>query len=234
MYLFFHYRRAFVKYTPWSYWLLKNFYYLFCMHILIVSLLVCLALFVIHTYFMLYNTTTWERFSRKNITYLKVINDEKINPFYENYCRNVANFFSCGFTSKSSANDERKWENVYIKYMKSKFSAATSSSRFNNCGPPFGSNSNSASKSSKSKNNNNNSNAETMMNGGGGVVVGSRKKEIFSSEESDTVVDMTDLNRISRVKMNKQSTKTFDDTEQQSKSVEINISEKKNLIDTDD
>ena len=97
------------------------------MVILVISFLVCTSLFAIHTYFMFNNTTTWERFSRKNITYLKIINDEKLNPFYENCCRNIAHFFQCNFCTASShvgseatSEDESRWESIYLKYLKKK------------------------------------------------------------------------------------------------------------------
>ena len=103
-----------------------NTYLLICLILLAISFLICTALLGIHTYFMLNNTTTWERFSRKNITYLKIINDEKLNPFYENCCRNITHFFQCNFCASSdgdvpteaTSEDENRWERIYLKYIK--------------------------------------------------------------------------------------------------------------------
>lgn len=123
--------QAFYNYSPWTLWMYHNSYLVLCMVILVVSFFICTALFAIHTYFMFNNTTTWERFSRKNITYLKIINDEKLNPFYENCCRNVAHFFQCTFCtslgsgshagSEATSEDETtRWESIYLRYLKKK------------------------------------------------------------------------------------------------------------------
>jgi hypothetical protein len=61
---------------------------------------------------MLTNTTTWERFSRKNITYLRIIKNDTYNPFQQGYLRNVY-LFLC------SAKDA-KWDNVYATFVKTK------------------------------------------------------------------------------------------------------------------
>jgi hypothetical protein len=57
---------------------------------------------------MFTNTTTWEQFSRRNITYLRSIKDNKANPFHESYLKNVFQFF-CYFNTVH-------WENVYVKF----------------------------------------------------------------------------------------------------------------------
>jgi hypothetical protein len=57
---------------------------------------------------MFTNTTTWEQFSRRNITYLRSIKDNQANPFHESYLKNVFQFF-CYFNTVH-------WENVYVKY----------------------------------------------------------------------------------------------------------------------
>ncbi len=73
--------------------------------------MVSFALLLIHTFFMITNTTTWEKFSRKNITYLRSIKDNSINPFNEGYCKNILLFFCyC---------DDVKWENAYVKFTNS-------------------------------------------------------------------------------------------------------------------
>jgi hypothetical protein len=82
------------------------------MHIVIISFLVCISLFTIHTYFMFTNTTTWERFSRRNITYLRNLSEPKSNPFNESYLRNVIDFLCyC---------NEKRWDDKYAIYMKNK------------------------------------------------------------------------------------------------------------------
>ena len=57
---------------------------------------------------MFTNTTTWEQFSRRNITYLRTIRDSKVNPFHESYFNNILQFF-CYFKTI-------KWESVYTKF----------------------------------------------------------------------------------------------------------------------
>lgn len=61
---------------------------------------------------MLTNTTTWERFSRKNITYLRIIKNDSYNPFQLGYLRNIYSFL-CSPRST-------KWDNVYATFVKNK------------------------------------------------------------------------------------------------------------------
>lgn len=101
-------RRAIVPAQGVHMWLALNAIYMVNLHILVVSFAVSLSLLLIHTYFMLTNTTTWERFSRKNITYLRAIKSSRANPFHEGYLRNTCRFLcSCGAAS---------WENVYVRF----------------------------------------------------------------------------------------------------------------------
>ena len=79
---------------------------------LVIGLLVSFSLFIIHTYFMFTNTTTWERFSRKHITYLRVIKNDSYNPFHHGYLHNVY-LFLC-------ASRSTKWDNVYATFVKNK------------------------------------------------------------------------------------------------------------------
>jgi hypothetical protein len=89
----------------------SNAIYIVDLHILFVTFLVCSGLLMTHTYFMVTNTTTWEKFSRRNITYLRSIKDDNLNPFHENYCKNVA-LFCCQCRTVD-------WENVYLKVVTS-------------------------------------------------------------------------------------------------------------------
>lgn len=91
-----------------SVWLSQNLIYLININILVISFLTSFALLIIHTYFMLNNTTTWEQFSRRNITYLRNIKNSHANPFHESYLKNIFQFF-CYFNTV-------KWENVYVKF----------------------------------------------------------------------------------------------------------------------
>ncbi len=61
---------------------------------------------------MLTNTTTWEKFSRRNITYLRIIKNDSYNPFHYGYCKNIY-LFLC--SPKSN-----KWESIYAHYIKTK------------------------------------------------------------------------------------------------------------------
>lgn len=61
---------------------------------------------------MLTNTTTWEKFSRKNITYLRIIKNDAYNPFQQGYLRNVY-LFLC-------SPRDNKWDNVYATFVKNK------------------------------------------------------------------------------------------------------------------
>lgn len=105
--------KAFTRHKTWKEWFAFNLLYLFNMQVLVIGLLVMLSLFLIHTYFMFTNTTTWERFSRKNITYLKIIKNEKLNPFHIGYLSNVKEFlcYPRGF----------KWETIYAQFIKNKY-----------------------------------------------------------------------------------------------------------------
>ena len=95
--------------ATWSDWLVVNLLFLLDLHVLIISFIVSFSLFIIHTYFIFTNTTTWERFSRKNITYLRKIKDSSLNPFHESYLKNIALFFCKCSTIK--------WESVYLKFL---------------------------------------------------------------------------------------------------------------------
>lgn len=75
------------------------------------AFLVCCGLLLTHTYFMITNTTTWEKFSRRNITYLRTIKDETLNPFHESYCKNISQF-CCNFKTI-------EWESIYLRYSQS-------------------------------------------------------------------------------------------------------------------
>jgi hypothetical protein len=86
---------------------------MFDMQILVVSFLVAFALFFVHTYFMFTNTTTWERFSRNNITYLKIIKNDSFNPFHSRYLKNVKDFFCYP--------DNMRWEVTYARFIKAKY-----------------------------------------------------------------------------------------------------------------
>lgn len=101
-----------MHYSKWSDWLMRNLLFLFNMQVLLISYFVSLSLFLIHTYFMLTNTTTWERFSRHNITYLKIIKNDSYNPFHQSYCKNIY-IFLC-------SPKENRWENVYATFFKNK------------------------------------------------------------------------------------------------------------------
>ena len=96
----------------WSQWLESNLILILDLHILFFSFLVCFGLLLIHTNFMITNTTTWEKFSRRNITYLRSIKDDTTNPFHESYLKNIAQF-CCYFRTV-------EWENVYVKFTNSK------------------------------------------------------------------------------------------------------------------
>jgi len=103
--------QSFIYYMSWSLWLNKNVFRLFSMHILAVSIVAVTILFVIHSYFMLTNTTTWEKVSRHRITYLKHLPEEEYNPFDQGYCRNIY-LFLCKCRSES-----HYWNIVYRKHM---------------------------------------------------------------------------------------------------------------------
>ncbi|CAF0913687.1 unnamed protein product [Brachionus calyciflorus] len=111
---------SFMSYSKWSTWLLKNLLFLFNAQILVISFSITFALFIIHTYFMVTNTTTWERFSRKNITYLKIFKNDSYNPFHQSYLKNIYLFL---FSPR-----DNKWENVYAKFFKTKVNIPSSGS----------------------------------------------------------------------------------------------------------
>lgn len=100
---------AFKPYTTWFEWIKYNLLFLFDMQVLVISLIIGTSLFIIHTYFMLTNTTTWERFSRRNITYLRIFKNESFNPFHSSYLYNTFQFLcSC---------HNIRWENIYSKFI---------------------------------------------------------------------------------------------------------------------
>ena len=106
-------REAFTHHKTWGEWLYYNLLFLFDLQVLFVSFLVAFALFFVHTYFLLTNTTTWERFSRKNITYLKIIKNDSFNPFHSKYLKNIKEFFCYP--------DNMRWEVTYARFIKSKY-----------------------------------------------------------------------------------------------------------------
>jgi hypothetical protein len=110
MFLFFFQRDAFLRHDSWWEWMRINILYLFNIQVLLVSLLASLPLFSIHTYFMITNTTTWEKFSRHNITYFRALKDSSINPYHLSYLKNVFQF--------CCINREETWENVYADFIK--------------------------------------------------------------------------------------------------------------------
>ena len=97
--------RAFDHRSSRSEWITANLLYLFNLQVLIISFLVTFTLWSIHSYFMLTNTTTWEKAARKRITYLKSLKNDSFNPFHEGYCRNI--FLSFCYWK------DIKWENFY-------------------------------------------------------------------------------------------------------------------------
>lgn len=101
-------RKAFRQSDSMGRWLALNLVYAMNMNVLLISFLACISLLIMHTYFMIHNTTTWELFSRRNITYLRTIKDTKVNPFHESYFRNIVLFFCACRTVK--------WENVYTRF----------------------------------------------------------------------------------------------------------------------
>lgn len=103
--------RSFQPSMNWLQWLSVNTIYILDLHILFISFLACFGLLSTHTYFMITNTTTWEKFSRRNITYLRSIKDDTLNPFHESYCKNIFQF-CCKCKSI-------EWENVYVKFSNS-------------------------------------------------------------------------------------------------------------------
>lgn len=103
--------RAFEPSSDWIQWMSINVIYIVDLHVLFVSFLVVSGLLMTHTYFMITNTTTWEKFSRRNITYLRSIKDDNLNPFHENYCKNVM-LFCCQCSTVD-------WQNVYLRVLKS-------------------------------------------------------------------------------------------------------------------
>ncbi len=92
----------------WTQWILSNFVYIINLHLLFVSFLVCFGLLLIHLNLMLTNTTTWEKFARRNITYLRSIKDDSANPFHESYLKNIVQF--CCYCKSI------EWESIYNKY----------------------------------------------------------------------------------------------------------------------
>lgn len=100
--------RAFEPSTNWIQWLAVNVIYIVDLHVLFISFLVCTGLLLTHTYFMITNTTTWEKFSRRNITYLRTIKDDNLNPFHESYLKNILQF-CCHCKTVD-------WENIYIRF----------------------------------------------------------------------------------------------------------------------
>ncbi|CAF0806009.1 unnamed protein product [Adineta steineri] len=101
--------QSFVPFSDWSSWLHINKFRLFAMHVLVVSLCATTALFCIHSFFALTNSTTWERVSRHRITYLNRLPDEDLNPFHQGYCHNFFYSFLCHRIK------EQQWDIVYKK-----------------------------------------------------------------------------------------------------------------------
>lgn len=102
--------RSFEPTSDWIQWLAVNTIYIVDLHVLFMSGLVCFGLLLTHSYFMLNNTTTWEKFSRRNITYLRSVKNN-YNPFHESYCKNITQF-CCQCKSI-------EWENIYVKFTNS-------------------------------------------------------------------------------------------------------------------
>lgn len=101
-----------MSYSKWSSWLTKNLLLLFNAQVLVISFFLTLSLFLIHTYFMITNTTTWEKFSRKNITYLRIFKNDSYNPFHQSYIKNIYLFL---FGPRDNT-----WESVYAAFFKTK------------------------------------------------------------------------------------------------------------------
>lgn len=99
--------RSFTPSIDWYNWIAMNTIYIVDLHVLFISFLACFCLLLVHIHFMITNTTTWEKFSRRNITYLRSIKDDSLNPFHENYCKNILQF--CCYCKNI------EWENVYLK-----------------------------------------------------------------------------------------------------------------------
>lgn len=59
---------------------------------------------------MLTNSTTWERFSRKNITYLRIIKNDNSNPFQDGYLKNIY-YFLCN-------SKQNTWDYLYANFWK--------------------------------------------------------------------------------------------------------------------
>lgn len=112
-----------MSYSKWSTWLLKNLLFLFNAQVLVISFFLTFSLFVIHTYFMITNTTTWEKFSRKNITYLKIFKNESYNPFHQSYFKNIYIFL---FGPR-----DHTWENVYAAFFKNNVKESSNNSSEN-------------------------------------------------------------------------------------------------------
>ena len=99
-----------VKKETWSEWIHVNMLFVFDLHVLSVAFVLCFILFLIHCYLIITNQTTWEKASRKRITYFQVFGDEeKYNPFNEGYLKNVS-LFLCYFK-------EIKWEIPYKQFI---------------------------------------------------------------------------------------------------------------------
>ena len=106
-------REAITHHKTWQEWLYFNLLFLFDIQILAISFLVTFALFFVHTYFIITNTTTWERFSRSNITYLRIIKNDAYNPFHSKYFKNIKQFFCYS--------ENMRWEVTYARFIKSKY-----------------------------------------------------------------------------------------------------------------
>jgi palmitoyltransferase len=103
--------RSFVSFTEWSPWLHVNKFRLFTMHVLVICFCAVSILFIIHSFFALTNSTTWERVSRHRITYLNRLPDEDLNPFHQGYCHN----FFCSFLCHRIKDKQQHWDVVYKK-----------------------------------------------------------------------------------------------------------------------
>jgi len=103
--------RSFVSFAEWSPWLHVNKFRLFTMQILVICFCVATILFLIHSFFAITNSTTWERVSRHRITYLNRLPDEDFNPFHQGYCHNFFYSFLC----HRIKDKHQHWDVVYKK-----------------------------------------------------------------------------------------------------------------------
>jgi hypothetical protein len=110
--------------ATWSQWFLSNIIFLFNLHVLSISFLVCISLWFIHSYFMLTNSTTWEKAARRKITYLKSLGNDSYNPFNEGYLRNICQFLCyC---------QDIQWDNSYKRFLERFQNSANKFTQFHN------------------------------------------------------------------------------------------------------